>query len=175
MYSREERNRAIHLYLKYDKCISDVIRELGYPNYRTLKIRYTEYQQQLIDGTENDPCKMKPRFTEAEINKAVEYYLERGKNYSRTVKALWYPSRETLRKWVVEIAPEERKTGRSSVQYSQEDKLEAVAELYFRNESASVVAEIHNVNRVTLYNWKRELFNEELHKPMNKDSNLTKG
>ena len=75
---------------------------------------------------------------------------------------------------VAEIAPEERKTGRSSVQYSQEDKLEAVSELYFRNESASVVAEIHNVNRVTLYNWKRELFNEELHKPMNKDSNLTK-
>jgi len=35
---------------------------------------------------------MKPRYNEAEISKAVEYYLERGKNYSRTVKALGYPS-----------------------------------------------------------------------------------
>ncbi len=175
MYSREERNRAIHLYLKYDKCIADVIRELGYPNYRTLKNWYAEYQQQLIDSSENDPCKMKPRYTEEEISKAVEYYLERGKNCSRTVKALGYPSRETLRKWVAEIAPEERKISRSSVQYSQEDKFKAVSELHFRKESASVVAEIHNVNRGTLYNWKRELFQEELHIPMDKDLNLTKG
>jgi len=174
MYSREERNRAIHLYLKYDKCIADVIRDLGYPNYRTLKKWYAEYQQQLLDGTEKDPCKMKPRYTEEEIGMAVEYYLERGKNCSRTVKALGYPSRETLRKWVAEIAPEERKIGRSNVQYSQEYKLNAVSELYFRKESATVVAELHNVNRETLYNWKRKLFQEELRISMDKYLNLTK-
>lgn len=118
---------------------------------------------------------MKPRYTEEEISKAVEYYLERGKNCSRTVKALGYPSRETLRKWVAEIAPEERKTSRSSVQYSQEDKLKAVSDFYFRKESASIVAKTNNVNRGTLYNWKRELFQEELHILMDKDLNLTKG
>lgn len=31
MYSREERMKAIELYIKYDKCIADVVRELGYP------------------------------------------------------------------------------------------------------------------------------------------------
>lgn len=169
-----ERNRVIHLYLKYNKCTVDVIRELGYPNYRTSKNWYVEYQQQLIDSTENNRCKVKPRYTQEEISKAVEYYLERGKNYSRTVKALGYPSREILRKWVVEVVPEERKTSKSSVQYSQEDKLKAVSELHFRKESASVVAEVHKVNRATLYNWKRELFKEELHVPMDKDLNLTK-
>lgn len=140
MYSREERNRAIHLYLKYDRCIAYVIRELGYPNYRTLKKWYAEYQQQLIDGTENEPCKMKPRFTEEEINTAVGHYLERGKNYTRTVKALGYPSRETLREWVAEIAPEERKIRKNRMQYSQEDKLKAVSDFCFRKESVSVVA-----------------------------------
>ncbi len=32
MYSREERMKAIELYIKYDKNIAAVIRELGYPN-----------------------------------------------------------------------------------------------------------------------------------------------
>jgi len=31
MYSREERMKVIELYIKYDKIIADVIRELGYP------------------------------------------------------------------------------------------------------------------------------------------------
>ena len=98
MYSREERTKAIKLYIKYDHCVADVIRELGYPNYNTLKKWYQEYQQQLLDGTEEEPCRMKPRFTDEEIHQAVQYYLERGKNYSRTIRALGYPSRETLRK-----------------------------------------------------------------------------
>src|SRR5665648_125101 len=121
MYSREERNRAIHLYLKHNKCVADVIRVLGYPNYRTLKDWYAEYQQQLVDGSENYPCKVKPKFTEEDINTAVEYYVRNGKNYTRTVKTLGYPSRETLRKWVAQIAPEERKIFKNRIQYSQED------------------------------------------------------
>lgn len=31
MYSREKRMKAIVLYIKYDKSIADVVRELGYP------------------------------------------------------------------------------------------------------------------------------------------------
>lgn len=31
MYSKEDREKAIMLYIKYDKCAADVIRELGYP------------------------------------------------------------------------------------------------------------------------------------------------
>ncbi|MDD4402634.1 MAG: hypothetical protein PHI24_12325 [Desulfitobacteriaceae bacterium] len=30
MYSREERMTTIELYIKYEKCAADVIRELGY-------------------------------------------------------------------------------------------------------------------------------------------------
>ncbi|WP_409227059.1 IS3 family transposase [Gudongella sp. SC589] len=174
MYSREERNRAIHLYLKYDKCIADVIRVLGYPNYRTLKDWYAEYQQQLIDGTENEPCKVKPKFTDKEVSTAVKHYLENGKNYTRTVKTLGYPSRETLRKWVREIAPEERKIIKSRIQYSQEDKIRAVSDFCYREETTSTVAETHNVHRRTLYKWKKELFQEELDMPMDIDLDVVK-
>lgn len=36
MYSKEEREKAIKLYIKYGKCAADVIRKLGYPDRKTL-------------------------------------------------------------------------------------------------------------------------------------------
>lgn len=30
-YGREQRDRAVDLYIKYERCAADVIRELGYP------------------------------------------------------------------------------------------------------------------------------------------------
>ena len=30
-YSKEQRDRAVDLYVKYERCAADVIRELGYP------------------------------------------------------------------------------------------------------------------------------------------------
>ena len=31
-YSREQRDRAVDLYIKYERCAADVIHELGYPS-----------------------------------------------------------------------------------------------------------------------------------------------
>jgi transposase-like protein len=36
MYSREKFRRAIELYLKYDKSVASVTRELGYPTRKML-------------------------------------------------------------------------------------------------------------------------------------------
>ncbi len=36
MYSKEEREKAIRLYIKYGKCTTYEIRELGYPDRKTL-------------------------------------------------------------------------------------------------------------------------------------------
>jgi len=33
MYSKEDREKAIMLYIKYNKFAADVIRKLGYPEY----------------------------------------------------------------------------------------------------------------------------------------------
>ena len=40
MYSYEERNKAVELYIKFDKCAYAVVRELGYPTTRMLTIWY---------------------------------------------------------------------------------------------------------------------------------------
>ncbi|NLS44507.1 MAG: hypothetical protein GX969_02015 [Firmicutes bacterium] len=36
MYSKGEREKAIRLHIKYDKCTADMIRKLGYPDRKTL-------------------------------------------------------------------------------------------------------------------------------------------
>ena len=38
-YTREQRQRAVELYVKYECCAADVIRELGYPSREALRIR----------------------------------------------------------------------------------------------------------------------------------------
>lgn len=38
MYSYEERMKAIELYIKYDQCATDTIRELGYPDRKSFLI-----------------------------------------------------------------------------------------------------------------------------------------
>ncbi|MDD4550188.1 MAG: hypothetical protein PHT79_10575 [Syntrophomonadaceae bacterium] len=43
MYSREDRMKAIELYIKYDKSIAPVIQELGYPSRRLLPRWYKAY------------------------------------------------------------------------------------------------------------------------------------
>ena len=43
-----------------------------------------------------------------EKQKAVNYYIEHGKNIRRTVRILGYPSRTLLDKWIREIAPSEK-------------------------------------------------------------------
>lgn len=36
MYALEDRKRAVELYLKYGRHAAPVMRELGYPNYKSL-------------------------------------------------------------------------------------------------------------------------------------------
>ena len=45
-YTKEEKQKAINLYINYFKRTTRVIKELGYPNKRhTLVSRYSEYEK----------------------------------------------------------------------------------------------------------------------------------
>jgi len=52
MYSREKRMKAIKLYIKYDKGTADVIRELGYPNPKSLRAWFKVYLKEQETGVE---------------------------------------------------------------------------------------------------------------------------
>ena len=99
MYSKEERKRAIDLLLKYDLCFSDTIAELGYPDYSSLRQWYADYIKEQETGIER-PDNPYVKYTQKQKETAVDYYNNHGRSISRTIRALGYPSRAPLVKWL---------------------------------------------------------------------------
>lgn len=166
MYSYEDRLKAVKLYIRYDLSAADTIRELGYPSYRMLTRWYKEYQE---TGVLHKKHNKRSWYTSDQMKVAVNYYLEHGRNISRAVRAVGYPSREVLAGWIDEIAPGERKSRircGAVVQFSKEQKKDAVIELCAREGSAATVANSLGVSRFSLYKWKKELLSEEAARTM---------
>jgi Transposase. len=156
MYSYEDRIKAVELYIKYDLSAADTVRELGYPGRKMLVLWYKEYQE---TGRLHQQFIKNPEYNSDQMKIAVNYYLEHGRNITRTVRAVGYPTRETLRGWIDELAPGERKARMkrgAMVQFSQEQKKDAVIELCSREGSAAAVAERLGASRYSLYKWKKD-------------------
>jgi len=166
MYSREKRMVAIELYIKYDKSQSAVMHELGYPSSKVLKIWYKRYLQELETGIFWTHFMKKPTFSLEQKTQAVNHYVEHGRSYSRTVRALGYPCRQTLRFWCKEMLSETRKKRTKAIQYTPEQKKEVVIDLCERTGSANEVAQQHGLTRETLYNWKSKLLGKGTPKEM---------
>lgn len=157
MYSYEDRLKAVKLYIKFDLSAADTIRELEYPSYKMLLRWYKEFQE---TGDLHKELRRRPRYTREQMQAAVSYYLEHGRNVSRTIRAIGYPTRGILSLWIDELAPGERKVRikrGSMVNFTQEQKKEAVIELCTREGAALVVANELGVSRGSLYKWKDEL------------------
>ena len=169
MYSREKRMKAIELYIKYDKCAADVIHELGYPDRKSLRSWYKAYLEEQETGVVRDLDSAYTKYSPEQKKAAVEYYLEHGRNLSRTIRALGYPSRGMLSSWCDELAPGTRKMLVAGVKFTQEQKREAVIALCTRIGSVKDVAERYGVTREALYNWKRELLSKEVSATMPKE------
>ena len=91
MYSREDRIRAVELWLKYDKSTAAVIRELGYPSNKMLKRWYKLYLLEKETGVIHIRRKGTGKYTEEQKKAAVEHYLSHGRCLARTMRALGYP------------------------------------------------------------------------------------
>jgi transposase-like protein len=163
--------KAVMLYIKYDLSAADTIRELGYPGRKTLLRWYREYE---ATGELHRQYKKKaPRHTPEQMRAAVDYYLSHGRSISRTVRAMGYPARVTLRKWIDQLAPGKRKVKvrhRSAVHFSDEQKKSAVIELCTREGAASSVAEQLGTSRENLYRLKKKLLGERDTKAMRESS-----
>lgn len=168
MYSYEDRLKAVELYIRYDYSAADTARELGYPSRGMLVQWYKEYQE---TGNLHLKFIKHPKYSSDQMKGAVDYYLEHGRNITRTVRVIGYPTRGILREWIDELAPGERKARlkRSSViQFSQDQKKDAVIELCTREGPAIAVAGRLCVSRYSLYKWKNKLLGKEDGKAMNK-------
>ena len=173
MYSYEDRIRAVKLYIKYDFSAATVIRELGYPSRKALVGWYKEFQAK---GDLKVVTERKPRYSEEQKQRAVNHYLEHGRCIRRTVRVLGYPSRTELTQWIDELAPGKRKvriTSGSVVQFSREQKKDAVLSLCTRDTSAKKVADKFGVSRVSLYKWRKELLGKQGERGMDKQTRHT--
>ncbi|MDR7009879.1 transposase-like protein [Paraburkholderia strydomiana] len=171
MYSYEDRVRAVELYLKLGKRVKATIRQLGYPTKNSLKAWCAEFESS--GDLQKDYVRVKPKYSEEQKNLALEHYLNHGRCFSFTLRALgYYPCRQILTAWVRERYPETRayvvgKRGRPAA--SLASRQTAVYELCTRQGSAQALARKLDVDRVTLYNWKNQLLGREAPASMKRD------
>jgi putative transposase len=162
MYSYEERIRAVKLYRKHGKRTGPTIRQLGYPTKNSLKGWYREYERNR--DLQVVYTRSRVKYTAEQIQVAVQHYLDHDQCIASTLKALGYPCRDLLVRWIDELHPQLRRrmVGRApNTQHSPEVKSAAVLELCTRMTKALTVAESLGVCRPTLYNWKNQLLGRE--------------
>lgn len=159
MYSREEKLRAIELYIKYDFSPISVTHELGYPCRDTLYAWYDEYLENEGDMPSSGKHK---RYTDEQKRAAVDHFFEHGRCLARTVRALGYPSQGLLASWIDELEPERRPKQAVTTRFSDEAKESAVIDLVTRKKPAKEIADRIGIKRATLYKWKRKLLDKEV-------------
>ena len=155
-YSREQRDRAVDLYIKYERCAADVIRELGHPGKGVLPSWYADRLEEERTGVPSGRGERYRRYTDGQKRAAVDHYLEYGRRPGRTMRMLGYPkSKELLMAWIDELAPGQRKLRHGPV--PEELKREAVVAVASgRPESREAAAEL-GVQDATVREWKRQM------------------
>ncbi|MBX9610640.1 MAG: transposase [Burkholderiales bacterium] len=162
MYSYEDRIRAVKLYIKLGKRVAATIHQQGYPTQNALKSWHRTYE--LGSGLPRAYVRTKPKYSQVQQTLALEHYLAHGRCIAATIKALSYPSRDSLRAWILAVHPQLCSPGVVRPDTSPrppELKQAAVIALCTRQESAQAVAQKLGVCRPTLYNWKNQLLSPE--------------
>ena len=173
MYTKEEKEKAISLYILYGLKTEPVIHELGYPNRKMLRIWYKKYLK-------TNSCERKQRrskYSENDRKIAVEHFLNHGRNATYTRKVLGYPSRQIMTKWICEDVKDYKPSplkGKHFVKYSQEEKKEAALDVALREKNVSKMAKDKDVSRSTLYNWNKEFISDDLNQKINDDKQQCK-
>ena len=73
-YSREQRDRAVDLYIKYEHSAADTIRELGYPSRGALWMWYKDRLEEERTGIPSGRGERYRRYTDEQKRVAVEHY-----------------------------------------------------------------------------------------------------
>ena len=138
--SREQRDRAVDLYVRYERYAADVIRELGYPSRGMLPVWYRERLEEERTGVPSRRGERYRRYTDEQKRAAVDHYLGHGRRLKRTTRALGYPkSHELLTAWIDELAPGRRRPGHGPVPEELKRKA-VVAAASGRSESRDAAA-----------------------------------
>ena len=138
-----------------------VIRELGYPSRRLIPIWYKDYLKEQETGVIQKRCQKAPKYTDMQKQIAIEHYLSHGRCQMLTRRTLGYPGRELMLQWCREYSAIPSRRSCYAVQYSQEQKQNAVIALCSRQDNAKTIAKAYGVSRAAIYKWKTALLGEE--------------
>lgn len=83
-YSRQQWDRAVGLYIRYECCAADAIHELGYPSKEALRMWYRERLEEERAGVPSRRGERQRRYSEEQKCAAVDHYLECGRRLSHT-------------------------------------------------------------------------------------------
>lgn len=131
------------------------------------------YREYLEEGDLHKKSRMQSGYTVEQRNVAIQYYEEHGRGLARTVRALGYPCRQLLGKWVHEHLPAHChpvKRGRSGVDYTDKQKMDAVVSVASGEKKVKQLEAEIGVTQSTIYQWKRQLLGEEGNPEMRKKS-----
>ena len=156
VYSKEQRDRAVDLYERYDFSPTAVIHELGYPSEPSLKAWHRDREHERATGEPSTRGARRRRYTDAQKHAAVDDYLSHGRCMARTMRRLGYPKSKTLlMAWIDELAPGQRKLRHGPVPEELKRKA-VVAVASGRLKSREAAAEL-GVEASVVRNWKRQM------------------
>lgn len=157
-YSKEQRRCAVELYVRYECCAADVIRELGYPSREALRMWHRDWLEEQRTGVPSTRGERYARYTAEQRRAAVDHYLTHGRRASRTMRRLGYPSKEVLAAWIDELAPGERRLRHGPIPDGL--RREAVLGVASGEMTSREAAEELGVDSSVVRNWKRQLLGE---------------
>ena len=155
MYSLEERLLAIRTYYEMGKNAKATVRRLGYPDESNISRWVKEYER---DHDLHEHRVHYSKYTDAEKQRAIEYYYTHGQNGLQTVKALGYPSRSLLSLWVKENPREAEKDCKKRKDYvrcSEEQREQAVLESC-KGTTLKAIAETYGVSKAAVIQWREK-------------------
>lgn len=107
MYSYEQRIRAVKLYIKLGKRTGPTIRQLGYSTKNSLKCCYREYERN--PDLQVVYIRSGVKYTAEQIQVAVQHYFDLDQCIASTLRALGYPCRDLLTRWIDELHSRQRR------------------------------------------------------------------
>ena len=169
MYSYKERMDAVQCLIQNRFNYTTTIMELGYPtSTQALRNWYNEYK---TNGELHHKDDTQRKYSKEERLAVIRYYLENGQNIKKTIRDLGYPSRQALRQWLKEEAPEAYhpcQRNHANVYFSQSQKEQAVIDFCAKVGSSEEIAAKYGTSRESLYAWKKKLLPKEIPKQMAK-------
>lgn len=157
MYTQKQKKAAIERYVKNGCNATKTAWELGYPSVPTLIEWYRKWKKEDRPKKKNEIKKTRRRYSEEEIQKAVDYYLENGCNVKRTVRELGYGSHTGLLRWLRKRVPDKvSKYGeiRTPRRFSEKTRENAVLDLISGEYTPQEVCEKYDIGNPLLYEWK---------------------